>query len=176
MLKLGLLTKEEDATVEDRRYRTHYYIHQTLGQLLERTTADGLVNYAQEKKGSEILNRWVQAWETVPLILNQLTTRLMLSQRHPINNGNQEACHKVTKIIGFHVAEKGQFDGLDIRLTEFIQDLQVHLSKVKRNWKEPLRHPMAIALSVVTLNPDEICDARCQFELIKDSNNQATSQ
>jgi hypothetical protein len=176
MLKLGLLTKEEDATVEDRRYRIHYYIHQTLGQLLERATADGLVNYAQEKQGSPMLTRWVKAWETVPLRLNQLTTRLMLSQRHPIRNGNQEACQKVTKIIGFHVAEKGQFDGLDIRLTEFIRDLQVHLSKVKRNWKEPLRHPMAIALSVVTLNPDEICDVTCKFELIKDSGNDVTSR
>lgn len=176
MLKLGLLTKEEDATVEDRRYRTHYYIHQTLGQLLERATAEGLVKYAQEKRGSEILTRWVQAWETVPLMLNQLTTRLILSQRHPIHNENQEACQKVTKIIGFHVAEKGQFDGLDIRLTEFIRDLQVHLSKVKRNWKEPLRHPMAIAISVVTLNPDEMCDAICQFELIKGSGSQTTSR
>ncbi len=91
----------------------------------------------------------------------------MLSMRHASPAGDQDACQKVVKIIGFHVAEEGHFDGLDIRLKAFIKDLQVHLSKVKRNWKEPLKRPIAIALSVVTLNPEEVCDTTCRIDLMK---------
>ncbi|MFX0170236.1 MAG: hypothetical protein ACFE89_12920 [Candidatus Hodarchaeota archaeon] len=168
MTKIGLLTKEEDLTVTDRRYRTHYYIHQSLGELLKQATSEGLVKYAQEKNESQLVTRWLQAWETLPLLLNQLTTRLMLSMRHMSQTGDREMCPKVTKIIGFHVAEEGQFDDLDTRLKEFITDLRTHLSQVKRNWKEPLRQPIAIAISVVSLNPEEVCNDTCHSKLMKD--------
>ncbi len=168
MTKVGLLTKEDDPSVPDRRYRTHYYIHQTLGELLEHATTEGLTQYTQEQNKPQLLTRWIQAWETVPLKLNQLTTQLMLSMRHTTPTDDQETCQKVTKIIGFHVAEEGQFGGLDTRLKEFIKDLQAHLSKVKRNWKEPLRQPIAIAINVVTMNPEEDCDTTCRLELMKD--------
>lgn len=167
MTKVGLLTKEEDLTVADRRYRTHYYIHQTIGELLEHAIAEGLVQYAQEKNELQIVTRWIQTWETVPLKLNQLTTQLMLSMRHTTQNGTRDTCQKVTKIIGFHVAEEGQFDELDTRLNKFLADLKAHLSQVKRNWKEPLRRPIAIAISVVSMNPDEVCDATCRLDLVK---------
>ncbi|MHA2406373.1 MAG: hypothetical protein ACXACH_06440 [Candidatus Hermodarchaeia archaeon] len=168
MTKVGLLSKEKDPSVSDRRYRTHYYIHQTLGELLEQATTEGLAQYAEEKNEPQLVIRWIQAWETVPLKLNQLTTQLMLSMRHTTQPSDQETCQKVTKIIGFHVAEESQFGGLDTRLKEFIKDLQAHLSKVKRNWKEPLRQPIAIAINVVTLNPEEVCDTTCRLELVKD--------
>jgi DNA-binding transcriptional ArsR family regulator len=168
MTKVGLLTKEEDTTVADRRYRTHYYIHQSLGELLKQVTAAGLLEYAQERKETELVSRWIKAWETVPLALNQMTTQLLLSMRHTSPPGSQDACQKVTKIIGFHVTEEEHFDGLAIRLKEYIQDLQAHLSTVKRNWKEPLKHPIAIAISMVTMNPEEICEATCQLKLPTD--------
>ncbi len=167
MTKIGLLTKEEDPSVVDRRYRTHYYIHQTLGELLEHAISEGLVQYAEEKNEPQLVARWIQAWETVPLTLNQLTTQLMLSMRHSTPTGDQDTCRKVTKIIGFHVTEEGYFVGLDTQLKEFIRNLQSHLSKVKRNWKEPLKQPIAIALSIVTLNPEEICDATCRLKLVR---------
>ncbi|MFW9830490.1 MAG: hypothetical protein ACFFD8_01745 [Candidatus Thorarchaeota archaeon] len=167
MTKIGLLTKEKDPTVTDRRYRTHYYIRQTLGELLEHATSEGLLSYAQEKNESQVVSQWMQAWETVPLALNQLTTQLMLSMRHPIQSEDQPPCQKVAKIIAFHVAEEGQFDGLDTRLKEFITDLGVHLAQVRRNWKEPLKRPIVIAISVVTLNPEEVCDSTSRMELVK---------
>ncbi len=168
MTRVGLLTKEEDPSVSDRRYRTHYYIHQTLGELLENARTEGLAQHAQENNEPQLVTKWTQAWETVPLKLNQLTTRLMLSMRHTTPLGDQETCQRITKIIGFHVAEEGQFGGLDTRLKEFIKDLQTHLSKVKRNWKEPLKQPIAIAINVVTLNPEEVCDTAFRLEVMED--------
>ncbi len=168
MTKLGIITKEEDPTVTDRRFRTHYYIKQTLGELLENATSEGLLQYAQEKKESQIVTNWVQTWETVPLQLNQLTTRLMLSMRHTTETPTQDTCLRVAKIIGFHVAEEGQFEGLDTRIKEYISDLGAHLSKVRRNWKEPLKRPIAIAISVISLNPEEECDATCHFGPVKE--------
>jgi len=101
----------------------------------------------------------MEAWEIAPLTLNRLTTTLMLAMRHEGEAGVSETCRKVTKVIGFHLGERDQLDGIVLRLKQLLTDLQSQISESKRDWKQPLNQPVALSISVVTVNPEEICDA-----------------
>ena len=168
MSKATILRKEENPAIADKRYRTHYFIHRTLGEVLEQAISERLVEHAQARGQSQLVRSWMEAWEITPLTLNRLTTTLMLGMRHTGEAGVSDTCRKVTKVIGFHVAEGEQLDAIVVKLRQLLTDLQSQISESRRDWKKPLKRPIALSITVVTVNPEEICDAAgAQVKLVK---------
>ena len=121
--------------------------------------SERLVEHAQGRGQSQLVRSWMEAWEIAPLTLNRLTTTLMLAMRHTGEAGIPDTCRKVTKVIGFHVGERHQFEGIVVKLKQLLADLQSQISESKRDWKQPLKQPIALSISMVTVDPEEMCDA-----------------
>lgn len=158
LTQAGLIEKEEDATVADKRYRLHYYIKQNILELSKTLTSLELREHAVVSGKTEILKDWVFALENLPLALNQLTSKLMLSMRHPASNGLATECQKIVKIMAFRLEDVDDYNELLTALTNFLTDFDTRSSRKPRDWKQPLSQPVALSISAVALDPTEICD------------------
>ncbi|MFW9914853.1 MAG: hypothetical protein ACFFGZ_04495 [Candidatus Thorarchaeota archaeon] len=157
LLKAGIVEKEEDMAVADKRYSLHYYISQNLINLSKLLCSTELTNYAKATNQSQTVEDWLTTLETFPLTLNRFTSEHILAMRHPSSPGLPSTCQKVAKIMVFRLEDVEDFSQLIEKLKEFVNDLDVHIIKGERDWKKPLQRPAAISLSVVALDPEEIC-------------------
>ena len=158
LMQAGLIEKEEDSTVADKRYRLHYYIKQNILELSKTLTSSELREHAVVSGRTETLQDWVFALENLPLALNQLTSKLMLSMRHPAPNGLTTECQKIIKMMAFRLEDVDDFRELLTALTGFLTEFDTRPSKKSRNWKKPLTQPVALSISAVALDPTEICE------------------
>lgn len=158
LLKAGIVEKEEDMTIVDKRYSLHYYLSQNLLNLSKLLCSTELIDYAKATDQSQIVENWLSTLDTFPLALNRFTSELILAMRHPSSPGLPSTCQKVAKIMMFRLEDVEDFSALIEKLKEFAKDLDVHIIKGKRDWKKPLQQPAAISLSVVALDPEETCN------------------
>ncbi len=158
LMQAGLIEKEKDSTVADKRYRLHYYIKQNILELSKTLTSSELREHAVVSGRTAILQEWVFALENLPLALNQLTSKLMLSMRHPAPNGLAAECQKIIKMMAFRLEDVDDFNELLPAFTDFLTDFDTRPSKKPRDWKQPLKQPVALSISAVALDPTEICD------------------
>lgn len=154
----GLVDKEEDTTVSDKRYSLQYYVRQDLMALSKRMYSEELREYAKAVDRVQVLNEWFATLKTLPLTLNRLTTQLMLSMRHPSPDGVPDRCQKVIMALAYCLEDVDDLQGLIGKLGEFTKALDPYRSKIGRDWKKPLRKPVAIVMSVTALDPTETCD------------------
>lgn len=157
LMQAGLIEKKEDSTVVDKRYRLHYYIKQNILELSKALSTSKLREHAIVQGRTETLKDWVFALENLPLALNQLTSKLMLSMQHPTMNGLAKECQKIIKMMAFRLEDVDDFHELLTALTAFLADFDTRPSKKRRDWKKPLSQPVALSISVVALDPTEIC-------------------
>lgn len=154
----GLVDKEEDTTVSDKRYSLQYYVRQDLMALSKRMYSEELREYAKAVDRVQVLNEWFATLKTLPLTLNRLTTQLMLSMRHPSPDGVPDRCQKVIMALAYCLEDVNDLQGLIEKLGEFTKALDPYRSKIGRDWKKPLRKPVAIVMSVTALDPTETCN------------------
>jgi hypothetical protein len=154
----GLIGKEDDPTVADKRYRLHYYITQNILELSKTLFTPELRKFAITQGKSQTLKDWVLALENLPLALNQLASKLMLSMRHPSPDGLTEECQKIVKMMVFRLEDVDDFNELLSTLTTFLTQFDRRQSRTPRDWKRPLKRPVALSISAVALDPNEICD------------------
>ncbi len=158
LMQAGLIEKEEDSMVDDKRYRLHYYIKQNILELSKTLSTSELREHAVVQGRTKTLQDWVFALENLPLALNQLTSKLMLSLRHPSPNGRTKECQKIIKMMAFRLEDVDDFHELLTALTGFLINFDTRPSKKPRDWKQPLTQPVALSISAIALDPTEICD------------------
>jgi DNA-binding transcriptional ArsR family regulator len=158
LLQAGLVEKEEDSTVADKRYRLHYYIKQNILELSKTLSTSELREHAVVSGRTETFQDWVFALENLPLALNQLTSKLMLSMRHPASKGLATECQKIIKMMAFRLEDVDDFHELLTALNGFLTEFDTRPSKKPRDWKQPLTQPVAHSISAVAPDPTEICN------------------
>ncbi|MFW9849783.1 MAG: hypothetical protein ACFFF4_11625, partial [Candidatus Thorarchaeota archaeon] len=100
---------------------------------------------------SDLVKEWVSSIESLPYTLNQQTSQLILKKANvPSEDG---CCAVVSKFLAFRVEDFENVGTLHKNLHSILDNIESQKEDKKRNWKEPLKHPVAIAISVVSLNP-----------------------
>ncbi|MFX0114741.1 MAG: MarR family transcriptional regulator [Candidatus Hodarchaeota archaeon] len=157
----GIIDKEEDPTITDRRYNLHYYISEDLMELSKQICCShDLIEHAKEKNKAQLVIEWINTIETIPLTLNRFTSQHILSMRHQTSNGSPESCEKVGKLMMFRLTD-AEFNKLFEKVAAFVKELDSEQPGEARDWKKPLQRPATIALSLVALNPDKKCGNGC---------------
>lgn len=154
----GLVDKEEDPTVSDKRYSVQYYVRQDVMALSKQVYSEELREYAKAGDRVQVLDEWLATLKTLPLTLNQLTTQLMLSLCPPSQEEAPDRCQKVIMALGYCLEDVDDLQGLIRQVREFFKALDPYRSKIERDWKNPLRKPAAIVISVTALDQTEPCD------------------
>jgi hypothetical protein len=148
----GILKKEEVKSVDDKRYSLHYYISKNLMDMTKKLYSKKLAQYAASHGKSNLIRDWVSSIEALPYILNQQTSRLILHKaQEPSEDGR---CVVVSKFLAFRVEDLKSVGPLHKKLQAIVENIDSKKGDSKRNWKEPLKHPVAISMSVVSLNPE----------------------
>ena len=145
-----VLAKEE-VSVSDRRYGLHYYISKNLFDIAKRLYSKKVQKYAVESNNQALLDRWAIALETLPLILNRLTTELILKVAQLPSEAEPDECVVITKMVAFRV---GNIDAAPLIIKEIanlVKTFDTQAGSKKRNWKKPLSKPAAMTVSLVAM-------------------------
>lgn len=150
----GILKKEEVKSVEDKRYSLHYYISKNLMDITKRIYSKKLSQYAGSVGKANLMKEWASSIEALPYLLNQQTSRLILLMAQKTPTSESERCSVVSKFLVFRLQDIESVGELHKNLKAIIDDIDSKHVQKKRNWKQPLQRPVAITISVVSLNPD----------------------
>ena len=156
--KAGLIDKEADPDVKDKRYDVHYFVAEPLMEVSKHLYSKELKDYADTHGKSQVVTEWIRTIETLPLTLNKLISNLMLSMRHQEPTGVRVDCRKVIKVLAFRLRDETDFNQVQEKIKRLLADLDSQQVQSRRDWKKPLQRPMTVLINVVVLDPDESCD------------------
>ena len=77
-----------------------------------------------------------------------------MAQRPPTSESAK--CAVVSKFLVFRLQDIESVGELHKNLKAIVDDIDSKQVHKKRNWKQPLQRPVAITISVVSLNPDDL--------------------
>ena len=157
LAEVGLLKKQVDNSVSDKRYNTSYYVSKEIMKISKQLSSKKLEKYAVESGNSQVIENWFSTIESLPLKLSQLTSELIILKA---GKSSEEGipCPVVSKMLVFRLAEVEQVSIVHQKLVEFVSDFDSRKSTGKRDWKKPLRKPVVLSIGVVALSPDECPD------------------
>ncbi len=155
MLEAELIEKEEDESVSDKRHSLNYYVKEDLLEITKEPYSEDLKRYIQEQGKISILNEWVETLQTLPLTLNQITTKLLLTKQHRTAEIAEEDCDKLVMLLTFRVEDMNNLKELKSKIQELLEVMKESKVKTPRNWKNPLKNPVTVSINVLALNPDE---------------------
>jgi predicted transcriptional regulator len=153
--EVGLLDKEEDNSVADKRYSTHYFVSQEIMKISKHLSSKKLNNFAEESNKSEIVEEWMTTIEALPLKLSRLTSELIFLMAGRASEEEGIPCPVVSKMLVFRLADIDQVSEIHQKLVDFISDFDSRDSSKRRDWKKSLKRPVVLSIGVVALNPDE---------------------
>jgi hypothetical protein len=151
----GLLSKEEDNSVDDKRYSTNYYVAQEIMKISKQLLSRKLRKHAKESNRSQIVDDWMTIIEALPLKLSRLTSQLILLMAARSLDGECVPCPVVSKMLVFRLADIEQVNVIHKKLVDFVNDFDSRKPAGKRDWKKPLKKPVVLSIGVIALNPDE---------------------
>ncbi|MHA2286521.1 MAG: hypothetical protein ACXABZ_11705 [Candidatus Thorarchaeota archaeon] len=154
----GVLKKLEDNSVEDKRYSLHYYLSKNLFDLTKQVYSSKVRDYAISKERSDLITEWLNSIESLPFLLNQFTSQMiMLMAKRPVSESDA-TCHMVSKFLVFRLGDLNQVGELHKRLADFVKDFDSRHADAKRDWKMPLTRPVSMSINVVALNPEDVTE------------------
>ena len=107
-------------------------------------------------KRTDLIDSWLSTIETLPLLLNRYTSQaIMLMAQKPRPDGD-ETCPVVSKMLVFRLGDISKVGTFNKRLLKLVEDFDAKSAQGKRDFKKPLQQPVALAINVVALNPDDI--------------------
>ncbi|MFX0084709.1 MAG: MarR family transcriptional regulator [Candidatus Hodarchaeota archaeon] len=155
MLKAELIEKEEDKSVSDKRHSLNYYIKDDLLEITKETYSEDLKRYIQEQAKISILNEWIETLQILPLTLNQIMTKLLLTKQQRTSEISEEDCDKLVMLLTFKVEDMKNLKELTSKIQELLEVMKSSKAKTPRDWKIPLNNPVTVSINVLALNPDE---------------------
>ena len=151
--QVGVLQKEDIESVEDKRYSTHYYISKNLVDFAKSLYSSKLSEFARGAGKADLIRRWLSQVEALPYSLHQHTSRLILIAAQRSLTANGTTCNAVSKFLSFRLADLEAVGALHKKLQSVVEYIDQKETVAKRDFKCPLKHPVAISISVVALNP-----------------------
>jgi hypothetical protein len=151
--QVGVLQKEDIESVEDRRYSTHYYISKNLVDLAKGLYSSKLSDFARSAGKSNLVGEWLAQVEALPYSLHQHTSRLILIAAQRSLAGDGTPCNAVSKFLSFRLTDLEEVGTLHKKLQSVVEYIDQNDTATKRDFKRPLKSPVAISISVVALNP-----------------------
>ncbi len=148
-----ILDKEEVKSVDDKRYSTHYFITKNLVDVVKGLYTVKLGNYAEVKGKSQLVRQWLSLVESLPYMLHQYTSKLMIFGIQSEPSLRDTTCDVVSKFLSFRLIDIDDVGTLHKKLQSIVEFIDQNQTGGKRDWKKPLTHPVAISFSVVALNP-----------------------
>jgi hypothetical protein len=155
LTEAGLLNKEEDQSVADKRYSTNYYVAQEIMKITKQLMSKKLRKYAVESNRSQVVDEWTTSIEALPLKLSRLTSELILLMAARSSEEDGVPCPIVSNMLVFRLADIDQVSVIYKKLVEFVSDFDTRKPAGKRDWKKPLKKPVVLSISAMALNPDE---------------------
>ncbi|MHA1907682.1 MAG: MarR family transcriptional regulator [Candidatus Thorarchaeota archaeon] len=150
----GILKKEEVKSVEDKRYSLHYYISKNIMDMTKKLYSKKVAKYADSIGKSRNIREWASSIEALPYLLNQQTSHLILLMAQRPSSVEDSRCAVVSKFLVFRVEDLEKVGPLHKKLHAIVDSIDSKKDEKKRDWKQPLNHPVAISISVVSLNPE----------------------
>ncbi|MHA2226912.1 MAG: hypothetical protein ACXAC8_16985 [Candidatus Hodarchaeales archaeon] len=155
MSEAALIEKEEDDTVSDKRHSLYYFIQEDLLKKTKETYSEELKRFLQEQGKMTVLNKWVETLQTLPMTLSRITTKLLLTKQQRTLEQSEEECDKLVMMLTFRLEDMRNLNPLKTKIQELIKTMEDSKAKIPRDWKVPLKKPVAVSINVVALNPDE---------------------
>ena len=148
LTEAGIVSKEINNQVADKRYSVEYYITETLEEFSKVTVSEEVRERAKSQEKLSILEDWLSQLEFLPLVLNQLTSQLMISVCDDFSppEGDKK---QIIKTLVFRLKEEENYTEFQKKLKNFMREIDAKHSNKKRNLKEPMKNPVAFSISVV---------------------------
>lgn len=148
LTEAGILTKEINDQIIDRRYNLEYYISETLADISKIFFSKRLLKYVESQKKLDTLDNLLSQLEFLPLILNRLTSQLMISTcKYPSFRDVKQ--NRVVKTLIFRLKEEENYENFHKKLMDLIEYVDTKKIEKKRNMKEPMKNPVAFSVSIV---------------------------
>ncbi len=147
-----IITKEVNQQILDKRYQLEYYISETLADFSKLSFSEDLKKHAESKGKVQILNEWLSQLEFLPLVLNQLTSQLMISTYNQQVSSKRKKVPAIKTLI-FRLKEEKNYPEFHKKLMDFLKDVDKGQT-TKRNMKKPMKNPVAFSISVVAYADD----------------------
>lgn len=149
----GLIEKEDVKTASDKRYSLHYYISRDIMKEASELSMNSVVDYAQKEGKVDIITRWGNALETLPIALNRHSSQLIMQLAQTPTDNAQDDCLVISRFLSFRVDEVEDLTALFHLMHEVVNRFDSLKSIKKRNMKKPLRMPVVMSLSLTTAGP-----------------------
>ncbi|MCW3997924.1 MAG: MarR family transcriptional regulator [Candidatus Bathyarchaeota archaeon] len=159
LTEAGIVTKEINDQIADKRFSIEYYISETLEEFSKVTVSKEIKKYAKTQGKLRILEDWLSQLEFLPLVLNRLTSQLMISVCDDPSSQKREK-KQIIKTLVFRLKEEENYAEFQEKLKNFMREIDAKHSKRKRNMKQPMKNPVAFSISVVAFSDDleTICE------------------
>jgi predicted transcriptional regulator len=148
LTEAGIVSREINNQVADKRHSVEYYITETLEEFSKVTVSEEIRKCAESKEKLGMLEDWLSQLEFLPLVLNRLTSQLMISvcdgSSRPEGDKKQ-----IIKTLVFRLKEEENYTEFQKKLMDFMREIDAKHSNKKRNFKEPMKNPVAFSISVV---------------------------
>jgi DNA-binding transcriptional ArsR family regulator len=149
-----VLDKVEDPDAEDKRYNLYYYVNQDILQLVRKLYSTELDEYAGVSNQQDVINRWTNAVEALPLALSQFTNHFIMLSASTESTQNDGRCMAVAKILSFRVGETDDLGNLITQISNLVKTFESRKKREKRDFKEPLNQPVAMSISLTFPSPE----------------------
>ena len=158
LTEAGLVSKEINDHIEDKRYNIEYHITETLEEFSKVTISKEIKRYVKTHGKLSILEEWLSQLEFLPLVLNRLTSQLMISVFDDPSNPEREKKQIIKKLV-FRLREEENYAEFQKKLTNFMKEIDAKHTKKKRDMKQPMKNPVAFSISVVAYSEDMQTDS-----------------
>ncbi|MHA1927215.1 MAG: hypothetical protein ACTSV2_01410 [Candidatus Thorarchaeota archaeon] len=153
---VGILKKRDVKGVSDRRYSLHYFISKNLVEHTKKLLSNPLRKYAESIGRTDLVRSWLSTMEVLPLLLNQYTSQAITLMAQKPTSDSDETCPVVSKMIISRLGDMSKIASLNRRILKLVEEFDSKQAPGKRDYKEPLIHPVALSINVVALNPRDI--------------------
>ena len=168
-----VLDKAEDPNADDKRYNLYYYVKQDILQLVKDIFSSGIEKHAIENSKQDILARWTNAVEALPLALGQFTNQFIMLSASTESTVTDSGRVAVAKIISFRVGETDDLANLITQISNLVRTFESRKAKHKRNFKKPLNRPVAMSISLTFLSPNDSIPFEGAAAISKDCDNES---
>lgn len=155
---VGILKKQDVKGVLDRRYSLHYFIGTNLIEHTKKMFSGAVRKHAESTDRTDLIQSWLSTIEVLPLLLNQYVSQAIMLMAHKPQTETDVSCPIVSKMVIFRLGDISKIGTLNRRIIKLVEDFDSKQAPGKRDYKAPLKHPVALSINVVALDPSDIAN------------------
>jgi predicted transcriptional regulator len=148
LCQAGIIEREDDESVADRRHRRRYLIARDLIDESRSVLSRRLREHMEFSSRGGLLAEFAECLNTLPMNLTNYVTELLLSC------GAGVSCEKhgevrIMKAMAFRVDDVEDFNSILVLLNQLVEGFDVRRLSAKRDWRKPLKRPVMLSLNLI---------------------------